>query len=81
MTSKAFSILVMTALGFGIPILAAYCNLLCHWALHTPSARDSLLQWLYTQHGFQLAVALILIGMLKRIVPADYGLHLPRGRT
>ena len=33
------------------------------------------------QHAFQLLVALIVIAALKFLVPADYGLHRPRGKT
>jgi len=37
---------------------------------------------LYSQHAFQLLAALIVIADLKfRLVPADCGLHLPRGKS
>ncbi|HWD29300.1 MAG TPA: CPBP family intramembrane glutamic endopeptidase [Rhizomicrobium sp.] len=50
--------------------------------LHLPSPQDSLLTQLYIQHGYQLVLALILIAVLKyRFVPADYGLHAPRGKS
>lgn len=40
------------------------------------------LGWLTMQHAGQLLVALIVIAALKyTVVPADYGLHWPRGKT
>jgi membrane protease YdiL (CAAX protease family) len=78
---KPVPILVVTALGFGLPYLAAYAAILCsHW-FHTPSPRGPILPWLYSQHAFQLIFALIGIAVMKWFVPADYGLHLPRGRS
>ena len=81
MRRGAVAILGTPAFGFGIPYAAAYCGLFTHRLFGTPLARESPLQWLNVQHAFQLAIALVLIAVLKRMVPADYGLHLPRGRT
>lgn len=39
------------------------------------------LSWLYVQHALQLLIGLLLIALVKRWVPADYGLHWPRART
>jgi uncharacterized protein len=39
------------------------------------------LAYLYVHHTFQLALGLIAIAALKRLVPADYGLHRPRGKS
>jgi membrane protease YdiL (CAAX protease family) len=39
------------------------------------------LAYLYVHHAFQLALALIAVAALKRLVPADYGLHRPRGKS
>jgi len=79
---KLVPILVTAALGYGVPISSAY---LAHFAirvLHLPIVPGFNLGWLYLQHGAQLLVALIAIAGLKyTVVPADYGLHWPRGKT
>jgi uncharacterized protein len=79
---KIVPLLVAAALGVAVPYGGGYLAYICSRLLHTPSPKGPLVQWLYMQHGFQLALALIAIAVLKRhLVPADYGLHLPRGTT
>lgn len=79
---KPVPILVTAALGYGLPILGAYCAFYCSKILHTPGPHGPTLPWLYMQHGFQLLVALPVIAILKfKLVPADYGLHWPRGKS
>ncbi len=78
---KPVPLLVVTALGFALPYAAAYAAFYCSRLFHTPSPNGPVLPWLYMQHGFQLAVALVAILIVKRMVPADYGLHAPRGKT
>src|SRR5579872_1860143 len=79
---KLVPILITAALGFAMPYLSAVAAVLCSRFLHTPSPNGPLLPWLYSQHAFQLLVALIVIAILKyRFVPADYGLHWPRDKT
>src|SRR3990172_2590990 len=79
---KPLPILVTAALGVALPYAAAYLAFFCSKLFHTPSPQGPLLPWLYLQHGWQLVLALIAIAFLKRrLVPADYGLHWPRGRT
>lgn len=79
---KVIPLLVAAGLGVGVPYGAGYLAYFCSHAFHTPSPKGPLLQWLYMQHGFQLALALAVIAGLKYwLVPADYGLHLPRGKT
>lgn len=79
---KLVPLLVAAALGVAVPYGAAYLAYFCSLLLHTPSPKGPLVQWLYVQHGFQLALALGVIAVLKhRLVPADYGLHLPRGKS
>ena len=75
---KLVPLAVVTALGVGVPYLAAYLAFLSSQVLHTPSPRGAALPWLYTQHAAQLMIALGVIAVLKRLVPADYGLHWPR---
>jgi hypothetical protein len=75
-------ILVTVALGFGIPIAAAYASAFLAKLIHLNLTPGANLPWLYVQHGLQLLIALIVIALLKYwLVPADYGLHRPRGKT
>ena len=79
---KLIPILVTAALGFGVPYIAGYGAFYSSKLFHTPSPNGPVLAWLYSQHAFQLVVALIVIAVLKFwLVPADYGLHWPRGKT
>jgi uncharacterized protein len=79
---KLIPLLVTAALGFGVPIAAAYGALVLSKAIHWNLTPGANLPWLFVQHGFQFLVALVLIVVLKHwLVPADYGLHRPRGKT
>jgi hypothetical protein len=74
-------VLITAALGFGLPFVAAFAAILSARWFHTPSPRGPTLPWLYSQHAFQLLFGLIAIAIMKRFVPADYGLHAPRGKS
>ena len=77
---KPVPILVTAALGYGLPLVAALCAILCNKIFHTPAPDGPLLPWLYIHHGFQLLLALAVIAVMKfKLLPADYGLHWPRG--
>jgi uncharacterized protein len=78
---KIGPLIVVAALGLGLPYLAAYLAVLSSRAFGTPSPHGPILNWLYMQHAMQLLLALLAIALLKRLVPADYGLHWPRGKT
>ena len=79
---KPVPILVTIIIGLGLPYVAAFAAFLSAKALHVPLTPGDNVQWLYWQHAFQLAVALVVIAILKFwLVPADYGLHWPRGKT
>lgn len=79
---RPIPILVTAVLGFAMPYVAAIGAFYSSKIFHTPSPSGPTLPWLYMQHGFQLLVALIIIAVLKfRLLPADYGLHWPRGKT
>jgi membrane protease YdiL (CAAX protease family) len=78
---KLVPLLVVAALGFTLPYAAAFAAVLCSKWFHTPSPQGPTLAWLYIHHAFQLAFALVVIVIVKRFVPADYGLHAPRGKT
>ena len=79
---KPIPILVTAALGFAVPYAAAYLAYFSSKFFGTPSPHGAVLPWLYMQHAFQFLVALAIIAVLKFwLVPADYGLHWPRGKT
>ena len=78
---KVVPLLVVTAMGVGIPYLAGYLAFFSSKILGTPSPHGPTLPWLYMQHAVQFLIALIAIGVVKRYVPADYGLHWPRQKT
>lgn len=79
---KLIPLLITAALGYALPYGAAFAALLCNKLFHTAAPDGPLLPWLYVQHGFQCVIALLIIAALKYwLVPADYGLHLPRGKT
>jgi hypothetical protein len=78
---KLLPLLIVTALGVGVPYAAAYLAFFSSRLLHTPSPDGPTLPWLYMHHALQFLLALIAIAIVKRFVPADYGLHWPRGKT
>jgi CAAX protease family protein len=73
--------LVVIVLGLGLPILAAMLAQTTIAGLHLPVTPGDNPPWLFVHHTYQLALALIAIAVMKRFVPADYGLHRPRGKS
>lgn len=82
-TSRAIlGILVTAALAVGIPNVAAWLTAWSGQVTSHPLPRFSgSLVYLYVHHAYQLVLGLIAIAALKRFVPADYGLHRPRGKS
>jgi membrane protease YdiL (CAAX protease family) len=80
-TWRPVPVLVTLLLGLGIPIVAGILAALLSRLIPIPPPKIVLLPWLYLQHAFQLLLSLVAIMLIKRHVPADYGLHLPRGRS
>jgi uncharacterized protein len=79
---KPIPLLVTVALALGVPIAGAVMAAWTGRLLHMHVQPGANLPWLYMQHAGQLIVALLVIAILKyRFVPADYGLHLPRGKS
>ncbi len=75
-------LLMTVLLGLVVTVGSGIALGLVEKLLHLPPDKVSLLLQLYIQHGFQLLLALIAIAVLKFwLVPADYGLHWPRGKT
>lgn len=73
------SLFIAVGLAFGIPYLGA--ELLSAVGRFNFLPPPTSWQWLYLHHGAQLVLALIAIAVVRRFVPADYGLHLPRGKS
>ena len=78
---KILPLVLVTATGIGIPYLAGYAAYFSSRLFHTPSPHGPTLPWLYMQHAVQCLFALLAIAVVKRYVPADYGLHWPRQKT
>ena len=78
---KLLPLVIVAALGVGVPYLAAYLAFFSSRVFHTPSPHGPTLPWLYMQHALQFLIALAAIAIVKRLVPADYGLHWPRQKT
>jgi uncharacterized protein len=78
---RVVPLLVVVALGVGIPYLAGYLAFCSSKIFGTASPHGPTLPWLYMQHALQCLIALVAIGIAKRYVPADYGLHWPRQKT
>jgi len=67
--------------GAGVPLLAVAAAPLCGRLLGLDIQNGFNLPYLFVQHGLQLLFALLLIVLARRMAPADYGLHWPRGKT
>ena len=79
---KLIPLLVTAVLAYGMPIAGAYLAHYCIVLFHLPVVPGGNLGWLYLQHAGQLIVGLGVIAALKyTAVPADYGMHWPRGKT
>ena len=78
---KLWPLLAVAVLALALPYLAGILALLSSRVLHTPSRHGAALPWLYMQHGLQLLLALVAIAVVRRFVPADYGLHWPARKT
>jgi uncharacterized protein len=79
---KVVPLLVTAALGIGIPIAGALIASCASYLLQLHVLFGENTAWLYMQHSGMLVVSLIAIATFKyRLVPADYGLHWPRGKT
>ena len=79
---KLIPLLVTVAMAAALLIGSSLGTMLVVQLFHLPPLEPSKLLFLYIQHGIMLVMALLAIAILKYwLVPADYGLHLPRGRS
>jgi len=74
-------LLLVLALGLGLPILGAIIADTLSRVLPVPRALGPTLPWLYWQHLWQTLLALVAIFAIKRMRPFDAGLRLPSGPT
>jgi hypothetical protein len=74
-------IAIAVVLGFGLPFLGVFLVLLVQHFIPLPDL--PLYPWMerYYESAAQFVLALIAISMMKPLVPADYGLHAPRGES
>ena len=79
---KIVPLIVTAVLAYAVPIAGAFLAYHSIRLLHLAVVPGGNVGWLYLQHAGQLIVALGAIAALKyRLVPADYGLHLPRQKA
>lgn len=81
---KWWPIVIVIVMGLGTQFLATTGATLTIFRMHRHvlSGGDPSWLFIYLQHGYVLLLALACIAALKRWwVPADYGLHRPRGKT
>ena len=69
-------------MGAALPIGSAFATMGVVRLFHLSPPKSSGLLFLYIQHGLMLVMALVAIATVNYwMVPADYGLHLPRGKS
>jgi len=74
-------VIVACLVGFDLPYIAQeIVDTARHYSHLVPGFADKL-GWLFAQHTVLLLLALIAIWIAQRVVPADYGLHMPRAKT
>lgn len=79
---KLLPLLVTGALAIGIPVAGGVVAWGASYLLHLQVRVGEYVGWLYLQHTGMLIISLLAIAIFKyRLVPADYGLHWPRGKT
>lgn len=81
---KFWPIAITVVMGLGMELLASTAETLTIFGLrrHVQLGGNPTWLFVYLQHGYSLLLALACMAALKRWwVPADYGLHRPRGKT
>jgi hypothetical protein len=75
----------VVVLGLGLPIVGAIIaialNRLAPGVFPGPPPAGTQLAWLYVQHFWQTALALVAILVIRRFVPFDAGLRWPKEKT
>ncbi|HLJ52871.1 MAG TPA: CPBP family intramembrane glutamic endopeptidase [Rhizomicrobium sp.] len=82
---RLLPLVLVVVLGLGLPLAGAMVALTLNkyapglWP--APPPKGALLGWLYSQHFWQTALALIAIALVRRFFPFDAGLRWPREKT
>ena len=72
---------VAVLLAYGLPYIATeVVDSARHYSHLVPGFADTL-RWTYAQHTVWLLLAVAAIAIAVRIVPADYGLHMPQEKS
>ena len=78
---RVVPVLTAILLGIGLPYLASeIVEISRHYSHLVPPMADEI-GYSYAIHFMLVVLTLIAIGAMQWLVPADYGLHLPRGKT
>ena len=79
---RLLAVIFVTVLGLGLPYAGAFvaATVNHHWPAVFPSP-DWELGWLYSQHFFQTAWALVVIFLVRLAFPFDAGLRWPKQNT
>jgi hypothetical protein len=73
--------IVAVLLAFGLPYVASeVVDTARHYSHIVPGFAD-MPRWIYAQHTVWLFLALASIAIAKRVVPADYALHMPERKS
>jgi hypothetical protein len=78
---KAFPIIVTFCVGYGLPLIAKTITYIISGAIPLPG--DPQYEWAsyYYGHAVQLALTLFAISFARRFVRADFGPHMPYGKS
>jgi hypothetical protein len=73
--------IVAVLLAFGLPYVASeVVDSARHYSHLVPGFADTL-RWTYAQHTVWVLLAVAAIAIAVRVVPADYGLHMPQEKS
>jgi membrane protease YdiL (CAAX protease family) len=78
---RVVPLLVTVVLAFAIPYAASACAYMLSKVAGTPGPEGALLPFLYVHHALQGLFGWLAIVVMRRFVPADYGLHRPTGNS
>jgi hypothetical protein len=78
---RVMPVVVACLVGFDLPYIAQeIVDTARHYSHLVPGFADKL-GWLMAQHTALLILTLIAIWIAQRVVPADYGMHMPREKA
>jgi len=78
---RLMPVVLACLVGFDLPYVAQeIVDTARHYSHLVPGFADKL-GWIFAQHTVLLILTLIAISIAQRVVPADYGLHMPHEKT